>query len=149
MTTSEINKDLSKTIVCDCDGVLTDGKLYMDHTGEKMFKAFHSRDVRAIRELVANGYRFVIVTADEGDINAAFADKTGAEFLYCRNKDLIPFEYDIAIGDDAWDVPMLKKANKTICPADADKAAKNICLVHLETKGGHGVIAELVRILSI
>ena len=139
----------ANVIVCDCDGVLTDGKLNMDHTGSKMFKTFHSRDIRAIRELVANGYEFYIVSADDWPGGKAFADKVGAVFVYLRDKSKIkdhighrPF---IAIGDDVWDVPMMKQASIAFCPYDAIPFSATLSgYTHLETKGGQGVIAELL-----
>jgi 3-deoxy-D-manno-octulosonate 8-phosphate phosphatase (KDO 8-P phosphatase) len=140
--------DSAKTIVIDCDGVLTDGKQYIDHTGEKMFKAFHSRDVRAIRELISHGYEVVIVTADDWPGSKFFASKTGASIMILRDKSKIPYENFIAVGDDAWDVPMLKKAEHAFAPCDADASVKNLLNVHtLYSKGGEGVIAELVNIL--
>src|SRR5580693_7978881 len=107
-----------KTILIDCDGVLTDGKLYIDRSGKKMFKAFHSRDVRAIRELVANGFAVHIVTADDWEGSRNFAHKTGCEIWVARDKSNLPFSNYIAIGDDAWDVRMLQQATLRFAPAD-------------------------------
>jgi 3-deoxy-D-manno-octulosonate 8-phosphate phosphatase (KDO 8-P phosphatase) len=143
-----VNMDMEKTIVIDCDGVLTDGKLYIDHHGDKMFKAFHSRDIRALRELVANGYHVIIVTADDWPGSLHFAEKTGVELMVCRDKSKLPYENYIAVGDDAWDVAMLAKASKAFAPADADLSVKRLCnITILNTNGGCGVIAELLHIL--
>jgi len=136
------------TLLVDCDGVLTDGKLYIDHTGEKMFKAFHTRDVRAIREFVANGWEVVIISADDWPGGPAFAEKTGAVFVTLRDKTRLPQTYGnyVAVGDDAWDVPMLQGAVAAFAPRDCDQSVR--CLpgiTVLETRGGHGVLAELVR----
>jgi 3-deoxy-D-manno-octulosonate 8-phosphate phosphatase KdsC-like HAD superfamily phosphatase len=116
----------------------------MNHNGEKLFKAFNSRDVRAIRELVANGYRFVIVTADGDSINRNFANKTGAEILVLRDKNRITFAYEIAIGDDVWDIPMLKKAAIAYCPSNADSEVAKVA-ISLGFLGGSGLIAELCK----
>lgn len=136
------------TILIDCDGVLTDGKQYIDHTGEKMFLAFHSRDVRAIRELIANGYHVVIVTANDSESVKKFAGKVGADYHYSRDKGNLPYENYIAVGDDAWDLRMLEKAQLAFCPKDADPALKYSNMGKLKmlpVNGGQGVIAELVR----
>lgn len=131
-------------ILVDCDGVLTDGRLTIDHKGEKLFKSFHTRDVRAIRELVHHGYEVVIVTADDWGGTAHFAEKVGAELQVVREKE---FSGDyIAVGDDAWDVPMLLGATEAFCPSDADPAARSVPGVHvLRTEGGRGVLAEVLR----
>jgi 3-deoxy-D-manno-octulosonate 8-phosphate phosphatase (KDO 8-P phosphatase) len=132
-------------IFIDIDGTLTDGKMYIDHTGEKMFKAFHSRDVRAIRELIANGHEVTLVSADSHHSGIHFADKVGAEFKCVRDKSSLP-PADVAIGDDAWDVSMLKAAKRAFCPNDADPSVRSLfCVEVLKTNGGQGVIAELIR----
>ena len=137
-----------KTILIDCDGVLTDGALTIDHRGEKMFKRFHTRDVRAIRELVYNGYEVTIVTADDWPGIHHFADKVGADVMIVRDKSQIRYPAGfIAVGDDAWDLPMLRHATPgfAFCPSDADSSVKmDRCVTELSTAAGRGVIAELV-----
>lgn len=136
-----------KIILCDCDGVLTDGTLNIDHTGTKMFKSFHTRDVRAIRELIANGYEFYIVTADDWEGTEAFAEKVGAGFIYARDKGAVEFkESFIMVGDDVWDIQLMHKATMCYCPNDAVNIVKSHCKA-LNTNAGKGVIAELAEIL--
>ena len=72
---------MTNIIITDADGVLTDGTLTIDHKGEKVFKKFHTRDVRAIRELVANGFEIYILSADEWEGTRHFAEKVGAVFF--------------------------------------------------------------------
>lgn len=136
-----------KTILIDIDGVLTDGKMYIDHTGEKMFKAFHSRDVRAIRELILNGYRVVLVTADDHPSSRHFADKVGAEFVYERDKMKLGPSF-IAVGDDAFDIVMLRLSSNAFVPSDCYSRLSDLAeATQLKTKGGSGCIAELVDLL--
>ena len=136
-------------ILIDCDGVLTDGSLTIDHHGEKMFKRFHTRDVRAIRELIFNGYEVVIVTADDWPGIYCFAEKVGADVCVCRDKSTLPYDMYIAIGDDSWDIPMLKNAKIAFVPSDAyeDVLLSVFPVRQLNTKGGQGVVAEMARIL--
>lgn len=134
-----------RRILVDCDGVLTDGSLTIDHDGRKFFKSFHTRDVRAIRELIFHGYEIYIVTADEWQGIEHFAEKVGAEVRYCRDKkpDTEPY---IAVGDDAWDVEMLEGAQVAFVPSDADASALRVPgVVQLGTAGGRGVMAEVAR----
>jgi 3-deoxy-D-manno-octulosonate 8-phosphate phosphatase KdsC-like HAD superfamily phosphatase len=137
-----------KTILIDCDGVLTDGRLHINHSGEKLFKAFHTRDVRAIRELVFHGFEVVIVTADEWEGIEAFAEKVGAVVHFCRDKSELPFSDFIAVGDDAWDVPMLNRARAAFAPADCDSSVRTLEGIRvLPVKGGCGVVAALLSYL--
>jgi 3-deoxy-D-manno-octulosonate 8-phosphate phosphatase (KDO 8-P phosphatase) len=131
-------------IFIDIDGTLTDGKMYIDHRGEKMFKAFHARDVRAIRELIVNGYDVTLVTADDHESGKHFAHKVGADYECMRDKGKLgPSEY--AIGDDTWDVAMMEGSRLAFCPADADPVAKRAADIILNTNGGQGVIAEMIH----
>lgn len=135
-----------KTILIDCDGVLTDGTLTIDHKGEKCFKKFHTRDVRAIRELVANGYEVVIVTADDWEGIYHYAEKVGAVVQVTKDKSSLPYKNYIAVGDDAWDVQMLQGAKLAFCPVDADRSVKTIKgMVIIDCEGGKGVISKIVE----
>ena len=138
---------MTSTLLIDCDGVLTDGRLHIDHTGEKMFKAFHTRDVRAIRELIYNGFEVVIITADDWPGIFHFAKKVGAVVEIVRDKGKITHPEYIAIGDDAWDIPMLRRAKKAFAPCNADQAVFNQVpsVITLATRGGEGVIADMLR----
>ena len=138
-------------LVIDCDGVLTDGTLTIDHKGEKLFKKFHTRDVRAIREFVARGYEVYIVTADDWDGTRHFAEKVGAQFKHLKDKSKVPDMLDgrpyIAVGDDAWDVPMIAHATQGYCPANADTVLRSMGTHTLHAAAGEGVIAELLWLM--
>jgi 3-deoxy-D-manno-octulosonate 8-phosphate phosphatase (KDO 8-P phosphatase) len=135
-------------ICCDIDGVLTDGKIWVNHQGE-IIKSFNNKDIGAVKELLAMGYQVVFVTASSWPGSDLYLKRSGAELIVLRNKEEIPFHYDIAIGDSGWDIPMLQKAKYCFCPSDASKEIKELDGVHiLETKGGQGVMLEMVRILT-
>ena len=107
----------SQMIFCvDIDGVLTDGKIWVTKDGD-ISKGFNSRDLTAIRELIANGHEVHIVTASSWPGAESYLKKSGAEMHILRNKEEIPFHYDVAIGDSAWDIPMLRKAKFMFCTA--------------------------------
>ncbi len=140
--------DSVKAICIDCDGVLTDGTLTIDSRGEKLFKKFHTRDVRAIRELVSMGFEVYIVTADDWPGTAYFAEKVGAKILVTKEKgklfSIIKGDY-IAIGDDSWDIPMFSRAKQSYCPNDASSSVISITGMNiLNAKGGSGVVAEFL-----
>jgi 3-deoxy-D-manno-octulosonate 8-phosphate phosphatase KdsC-like HAD superfamily phosphatase len=136
----------ARVLLIDCDGVLTDGALTIDRHGEKMFKRFHTRDVRAIRELVYNGWEVVIVTADDWPGVSHFAEKVGVDVFVTNRKGELPFTDYVAVGDDAWDVPMLEQADRAFCPCTADRSVRAVDGIEmLEARGGQGVVAELAR----
>ena len=130
----------------DIDGVLTDGKIWVTKTGE-ISKGFNSRDIAAIRELIANGHEVHIVTASSWPGAGEYLRRSGAELHILRNKESIPFQYDVAVGDSAWDIPMFQKARFRYCPSDAQPEVQFYTDMHiLKCKGGEGVMCEIVNI---
>lgn len=145
------SSEIPNTILIDFHGCLTDGSQSISHNGEQMFEHVHTRDVRAIRELSASGFHVVIATASSNPIVKKFAERVGAEVVVERDKSKLPERFGdyMAIGDDAWDVPMLKKARIAFCPADADVSVKNVLrVIPLQSQGGRGCIAEILSILN-
>src|SRR5690349_24118780 len=140
----------NRLVYIDIDGTLTDGKLYIDSDGEKLFKAFNTRDVRAIRELIYNGFEVILVSADDHPSGVHFAKKVGADFVCLRNKAELPPAF-IAIGDDSWDLQMLRQAEHAFCPLNAANAIQlelNKTGGMLLQFGGDGVVAELIDVLK-
>lgn len=131
----------------DFDGVLTNGKLTITHDGSQLFKEVHTRDIRAIRELIARGNEVYIVTASESPIIRTYARKVGAEVIVCRNKATVLKFVDkkeyVAVVDDSWDISLIQRAVKCFAPADGYHLVKNLCTV-LKTKGGEGAMAEVL-----
>jgi 3-deoxy-D-manno-octulosonate 8-phosphate phosphatase (KDO 8-P phosphatase) len=135
-------------ICCDIDGVLTDGKIWVNHQGE-IIKSFNNKDIGAVKELLSMGYQVIFVTASSWPGSDLYLKRSGAELIVLRNKEEIPFHYDIAIGDSGWDIPMLNKTRFVFCPSDASKEVKELDGMHiLKCKGGQGVMLEMVQILS-
>lgn len=141
-----------KTIIIDVDGVLTDGKVTYTSLGERN-KNFHARDIRAIRELISKGYDVYLLTQSTWPATEEYAARTGAtvaqaidKYAWIHNNNIKNY---IAVGDDVADIKMLDYATEKYCPNDADLAVALLPeMKQLETCGGCGVIAELVRHLS-
>jgi 3-deoxy-D-manno-octulosonate 8-phosphate phosphatase (KDO 8-P phosphatase) len=50
-----------KLLVCDVDGVFSDGRIYLGNAGEEL-KAFHTKDGFGIKALGASGVDVAIIT---------------------------------------------------------------------------------------
>lgn len=138
---------MEKIILIDVDGCLTDGKVWITSKGERT-KGFHTRDIRAIKELVSNGWEVHLVTASTWKGINSYCEKVGAMPYVCRDKSKVPFENYVAVADDSWDVEMLRNAKRKFCPKDAHHSVKQLEGIEvLSTEGGNGVIDELVNIL--
>lgn len=139
-------------ILIDCDGILTDNTVYYTSKGERS-KGFHSRDIRAIRELISRGYDVIILTQSTWPGVKEFSKRTGADVCQAIDKsewirDNVKGEY-ICVCDDASDIEMIKGAADSFAPSDCDPSLLNPMLgvTILKTMGGRGVIAELVTVL--
>ena len=86
-----------------------------------------------------------IISADNWEGGPKYAHDRGCVFVHSRDKlSAVEAPY-IAIGDDVWDIDMLRNATMAFCPSDAFSIVREIDHINvLETKGGQGVIAELL-----
>jgi 3-deoxy-D-manno-octulosonate 8-phosphate phosphatase KdsC-like HAD superfamily phosphatase len=81
-----------------------------------------------------------------------FAKKTGSEIVISKDKKLFADQLNekfIAIGDDVWDLGLIEKSDRFFAPKDCDRAIRynSDKIEILNSKGGEGVIAELVWLL--
>ena len=138
------------------DGVLTDGRLYMDDRGREM-KVFDTKDGHGIKMAAAAGLRVVWISGRESlatarrardlgvqDCHQGVADKEKLYRQLCRRWSLDPSE-TAAIGDDAPDVPLLSAAGYSACPSDAAAPARRAAQVVLKSPGGRGAVREFVE----
>ena len=58
MAKAQTNKTV---LVCDVDGVFSDGRIYLGNDGEEL-KAFHTKDGFGIKALGASGVAVAIIT---------------------------------------------------------------------------------------
>ena len=140
-----------KNIIIDCDGVLTDGKKYVDETGKRLMIAFHSRDDTAITQLIHLGYSVIIFTSSDFPGIRAYWGRKGVMVVNSKDKrkDLsINWSETLGIGDDEPDFDFLSRCAESYVVSDAspNMLAK---FPTLKTKGGCGVMAEVFRRLTI
>ncbi len=150
-----------KALFMDVDGVLTDGRLYMDDRGRE-FKVFDTKDGHGIKKALAEGLKVVWISGRTSLATARRARDLGVRFCYqgvgdkgeryrrlCRRWGLKPHE-TAAIGDDEPDVPMLEAAGFSACPADSSPEALKAAKLVLKRPGGRGAVREFVeRVLAM
>ena len=90
-------------------------------------------------------------------------EKRNIDFYCSRNKDLsldksrflkkfkelygIPIKNMAFIGDDFFDLSIIKKLRYTYCPSNSPQIVKDNCRETLKVKGGEGVVAYLYDLL--
>lgn len=148
-----------KLLLMDCDGVLTDGRLYFSESGEAM-KVFNVRDGQGIAMLHRAGIRTGIVTGrDSEKILRARVDELGMNYLRVRSQDKvkdfrrITLEANVEaqnvayIGDDVGDIEVMKIAGLPIAVNDAvDEVIRQAAFV-TKARGGEGAVREVCDVL--
>lgn len=143
-------------LICDVDGVLTDGTLYLSKT-EELFKGFSVKDGLGLQLARRAGLGVGILSLRSSDIVAARARELGIEEILqgCPDKKAA-FEALLErrqilssqvayIGDDLPDLPILLCCGLAAAPPDA--AEDVLHRVHYVTRAraGAGAVRELVE----
>jgi YrbI family 3-deoxy-D-manno-octulosonate 8-phosphate phosphatase len=151
-------QELPKIIFTDFDGCLTDDRVWLNQDGEE-FVAANRKDGLAINRLKALGIRVVITSTETNKVVTARATKLGIEALQGLSDKVEAIENYILknnltwkdswyVGNDVNDLEAIRKAKFSICPSDAVKAIKKEVDLKLKTKGGYGVLSELVTLIE-
>ena len=148
-----------KLLLMDCDGVLTDGRLYYTESGEQM-KVFNVRDGQGIVSWHKAGFRSGIVSGrDAKKILEARATELGMHYIKARSQDKAKDFFDILqdakvtpdevayIGDDIGDICLMEKVGLPIAVADAVSEVLPYAVYKTEAKGGFGAVREVTDLL--
>lgn len=145
-----------KALFFDVDGVLTDGRVYIDDQGHES-KVFDTKDGHGVKMAVAAGLHVAWVSGRTSraterravelgvtECLQGVADKGRVFEELCRRWGVSARE-TAALGDDEPDVPMLASAGFSACPADAAPQARRAAQVVLKNAGGRGAVREFVE----
>ena len=147
-----------RLIISDCDGVLTDGKLYCGAEGE-VLKVFNVKDGTAIKALMAEGIKFGIVSGLSSAALERRAEELGLDFCQMNISDKAQAVADIRaqygveadetlfVGDDTNDCAVRSECGHLYAVSDAAAELLNICDVQLKTAGGAGVFKEVLALI--
>ena len=148
-----------RLLLMDCDGVLTDGKLYFSTTGEAM-KAFHVRDGQGIVNWHRAGFLSGIISGrrSEGIVEARAAElgirfvvtgsnDKGADLKHILDETGIPSEEIAFIGDDLGDIGIMKLVGLPVAVADAAEDVKAVASYVTKAKGGEAAVREMIDLL--
>lgn len=148
-----------KLLLMDCDGVLTDGRLYFTENGETM-KVFHVRDGQGLTLWHKAGFRSGIITGrDAQRIIEQRANELGMHYIKVRSIDKAKDFEDILqeakvnmeevafIGDDLGDICLLKKVGLPIAVADAVPEVFPYTIYITKKNGGYGAVREVTDLL--
>ena len=143
-----------RLLLMDCDGVLTDGRIWLTADGEEQ-KAFHVRDGQGIVLLHRAGVQTGIISGRASAATERRARELGMIFLRQGVTDKVPVleellrdagvspEHCAYIGDDVGDVEIMKRVGFAVAVADAADAAKHVAHFITTAGGGKGAVREV------
>jgi 3-deoxy-D-manno-octulosonate 8-phosphate phosphatase (KDO 8-P phosphatase) len=143
-------------LVLDVDGVLTDGGLWFDASGQ-LTKRFDVRDGLGIRLLQQAGVEIAFLSGGQGGATEVRAHQLGIEHCLVGIKDkpeaLLQLQQQLGIdssetafvGDDLNDLAVRPVVGLLIAPADACAPVRLGAHAVLRKRGGHGAIRELAE----
>jgi N-acylneuraminate cytidylyltransferase len=152
------NSKVPKILFTDFDGCLTDDRVWLNLDGEE-FVAANRKDGLAVNRFKNIGIQVVIASTETNKVVLARGNKMGVEVLqgladktkaieqYLNQKNLT-WNDAWYVGNDVNDLGALEKAKISICPADAVKKVRKSVDVVLKTKGGYGILSEIVTLLE-
>jgi 3-deoxy-D-manno-octulosonate 8-phosphate phosphatase (KDO 8-P phosphatase) len=148
-----------KLFLCDVDGVLTDGSIFIG--GAREFKRFNIRDGLSLVLARRAGLKIGWVSARPSPATKLRADELKIHFLVQQGdrtsktgaiEELLMQEKlnwnDVCfVGDDIVDLGPLKRAGLAVAVADGVLEAKSAAHLVTQADGGRGAIREVIEMI--
>lgn len=147
-----------KLLLMDCDGVLTDGRLYFTEKGEEM-KVFHVRDGQGIVMWHRAGFESGIISGRKSKVLHARATELGMHYIKDDSQNKAKDFDDILqianvssdevafIGDDLADICLLEKVGFAAAVADAVEELTPHVIYKTKSNGGYAAVREVTDLL--
>lgn len=151
---------MTKYLIMDVDGTLTDGKIYVGGKGELM-KAFNIKDGYGIAYILPQlGIAPVIITGRSSEIVTQRCRELNIKFCFQGVKDKLLTLKDFVsqqgvslaecayIGDDLNDMPCMKAIKDAgglvACPSDAAEQVRKYADHITASNGGGGAVRDFI-----
>jgi 3-deoxy-D-manno-octulosonate 8-phosphate phosphatase (KDO 8-P phosphatase) len=147
-----------KLLLMDCDGVLTDGRIWVLENGEDQ-KAFHTRDGLGIDLLHRAGLKSGIISGRTSSALERRAQSLGVSYLWQGRDDKrqafadtlaqaqVTNEEVAFIGDDLTDLPLMGQSGLAVAVADAVAEVRERAHYVTKANGGNGAVREVVELI--
>ncbi len=147
-----------KLLLMDCDGVMTDGRLYFNENGEEL-KVFHVKDGQGIANWHEKGFLTGIISGRNSKMTERRAKELGIKFVKQGSKNKIKDFTDILteakvdadeiayIGDDIPDITIMKRVGLAVAVADADENLFDYAHIKTNKRGGLGAVREVIDLM--
>ena len=146
-------------LICDVDGVLSDGLLYIDNHGNEL-KTFHVQDGMGLKLLMAAGIEVAVITTSRNQVVDHRMQQLGIKHYYkgqvdkqqayqqLKNQLMRQDDQQFAyIGDDLPDIPIIKQVGLGVAVANAVSQVKELAYWQTQASGGRGAVRELCDVI--
>jgi len=147
-------------VILDVDGVLTDGRIIFGSDG-KDYRCFDAHDGYGITKAITSGIRIAAISGKSSNATAMRLKRLGIRDLYQGEMDKVKVyrtlkkKYGIQnrqvcyVGDDEFDLPLLRIAGLSAAPADAIECVASE-VDYVSTKnGGRGAVREVIDMILL
>jgi len=147
-----------KLLLMDCDGVLTDGRIWLFENGEEQ-KGFHTRDGLGIELLHRAGLRSGNISGRRSSAVETRARTLGMSFVVQGHENKVQAFDDLLaqagvtnaevsyIGDDLNDIPLLLQSGLGVAVADAAFETRQRAHYVTKAPGGFGAVREVIELI--
>ncbi|MHB8522936.1 MAG: KdsC family phosphatase [Limisphaerales bacterium] len=146
-----------KLLLCDVDGVLTDGSVFMGGAAE--VKRFNIPDGLGLRLLQRSGIRVGWISNRPSPATELRAQDLKIDFLHqaqdnkvvaaetILNRAAVAWSQTAYVGDDIVDLGVLKRAGLAVVVADGLREARAIAHYVTRKGGGNGAVREVAELI--
>jgi 3-deoxy-D-manno-octulosonate 8-phosphate phosphatase (KDO 8-P phosphatase) len=143
-----------RCLICDVDGVLTDGRLYLDNSGNEL-KSFNVQDGMGLKLLMAADIHVAVITTSRSalidhrmkqlGITLYFKNQVEKSTAYesLKTQLQLPDEAIAYVGDDLPDIPIIRRVGMGVAVANAMPQVKEFAHWKTELTGGNGAVREV------
>ncbi|WP_018152138.1 KdsC family phosphatase [Leeia oryzae] len=154
MSSFEARAKKIRLMAFDVDGVLTDGRLYLNDRGEEM-KAFNTLDGHGLKMLQASGVELAIITGRKSETVALRSKNLGIKHVFqgvehkkaafaelLATLGVAPEEAGF-MGDDVVDLPPMRMSGLAVSVPAAPEVVRQYAHYVTQKQGGEGAVREL------
>lgn len=145
-----------KVFVFDIDGVLTDGTLHVQESGE-LLRRMNIKDGYALQLAVKKGYKVWVISGGSSTAVKKRLEGLGVTEVHISVKDKVALLTQLAtaagvqaeqmlyMGDDMPDIAAMQYCGLRTCPADAVGELKQIAHYISPLTGGSGCVRDVIE----
>ena len=149
-----------KLLICDIDGVFSDGRIYLGNNGEEL-KAFHTKDGYGVKALGASGVDVGVITGRTSNIVATRMTALNVKYIVQGEENKLPALKSMVkklnlsineiayIGDDMPDHECINYVGLGIAVKDAHPSIISIANYTTFNRGGFGAVREICDLIML